>query len=1543
MAATDQNYRSQKTLDIVFAVSSVLMLASIFWMLYQDYSREFKQVQRKFRDVEDEVFLRAMADKLPASDRIQAIEKAEADLAKAKEEMKDAQSRHAGNVRKAKGAYEAADADARAIKADYDSISSLINIAQDEADHADAGRRDTLLKRVADLKTQADILKAKLGAAVQKKEDARKAVDQAENELKDEERGKAQAIASYMFSTGLMDYSAGQAETLGQVEDNLHKVTAEFDRLAKTAALKKWKAGDWFRKLPLIDGFASPTKIQQFTLNDLTIDYSFKQVTRFDRCMTCHQGVDRANFDKDALAGLKETPDELAKRLSEAHALLAARLKRGENLGFDPNDIPAKLDAIALNSGEITQYCAHPRLELFVDANSPHPVEKFGCTICHAGQGSATDFVNAAHTPNSAHQKEEWEKNHEWEHGEFWDYPMLPKRFTESGCLKCHHMVTDLVRYGSKEEAPKLLHGFNLIRENGCFGCHEIAGIKSGRPVGPDLRLEANVLPLEALTAAERAVAQADPLNPPGTMRKVGPSLYHLGEKTNEEWVRKWLASPRGFRPDTKMPHFFGLSTNNHEYLLREGTGQENYPNAEIYAIAYYLMQESKAYLKGQDHYRADNLERYKKYEADRKREAELRKQLAAEGLDEGERSKLQAELLQVVLTEKGKKELEEITNRLKIAGRYALLEAVLDGRMTPEEAASKPEQDLINTLPTTLAKLTDSEGNDVTKAYSDYARGRNDAKRLAHGNRLFREKGCLACHVNDGVKTAGKDEDGRNLPEIKDAEADFGPNLSRLAAKLGVTAGDKTSAHRWLVQWVLNPKVHHPRTRMPITHLNMEEASDLADWLLSQSTDWTAEDVPAPSAETLKRLVRLNLLAPKILTPEEVDKILANGYTEDQLKNMRWDADERVLAKMDEPNMLWYVGKRAVNRLGCFGCHNVPGFEAAKPIGTPLNDWGKKDPERLAFEDIAAFLDNQIAEKKIVVVDSFNGKLPELNEGQQAYEKLFLDAIKGHHREGFLHQKLMEPRSYDYHRPLDYDARLRMPQFRFARGAAVKPRGEETREQAEARAEAEAREAVMTFVLGLVAEPIPFQYLNRPTGDKLAEAKGRAVLDTFNCAGCHQIRAGVYEFKRYESKQPDTNPSPLDKLRVRAKEADYSKDHFFADHNAWVGGPQPVDRIRMHGIGQKSGENELTVNLTQALRFEESLPPDQSIRAGESVREMPASGPDLIHASEPYGGYLSNLLTPYLMGRGNDTWNSDYRARHGLPPTLIREGERVQPDWLFRFLRRPTIVRPQFSRQGAIEKGMMALRMPRFNMSDDDAQAIVNYFAAVDRQDNPAFGVNYPYLAYPQRRDNYLRERNAQYAAELPKLRAEVEKSVLPALEAAAKSAKEAEDKAPPDQKAAATKAREDADKELAGVKKMLEGVSDKMKSPDAFAVDAYHLLVAGRAGACLQCHNVGPLEAKPSPYGPPLDIVYDRLRPEWMERWLANPQRLLSYQSFMPANYPRVPSLDQEKDQNLMPGDARSHLTALRDLLMIYPKAAALPENRDFRPQQPAGGTKP
>src|SRR5262249_52347334 len=104
---------------------------------------------------------------------------------------------------------------------------------------------------------------------------------------------------------------------------------------------------------------------------------------------------------------------------------------------------------------------------------------------------------------------------------------------------------------------------------------------------------------LDQLSHEEQVKATADPLNLPGTMRKVGPSLYRLSEKTHQEWVKRWIKAPRSFRPTTRMPHFFNQSNNNPEAL--KGTGQENFPDAEIESMAHYLFYESTGYVENID------------------------------------------------------------------------------------------------------------------------------------------------------------------------------------------------------------------------------------------------------------------------------------------------------------------------------------------------------------------------------------------------------------------------------------------------------------------------------------------------------------------------------------------------------------------------------------------------------------------------------------------------------------------------------------------------------------------------------------------------------------------------------------------------------------------------------------------------------------------------------------------------------------------------------------------------------------------------------
>lgn len=72
---------------------------------------------------------------------------------------------------------------------------------------------------------------------------------------------------------------------------------------------------------------------------------------------------------------------------------------------------------------------------------------------------------------------------------------MLPQRFDQSSCLKCHHQVVDLepTERFPEPPAPKLVEGYHLVRQYGCYGCHEINGwANPDKRIGPDMRLAPN-------------------------------------------------------------------------------------------------------------------------------------------------------------------------------------------------------------------------------------------------------------------------------------------------------------------------------------------------------------------------------------------------------------------------------------------------------------------------------------------------------------------------------------------------------------------------------------------------------------------------------------------------------------------------------------------------------------------------------------------------------------------------------------------------------------------------------------------------------------------------------------------------------------------------------------------------------------------------------------------------------------------------------------------------------------------------------------------
>jgi len=106
-----------------------------------------------------------------------------------------------------------------------------------------------------------------------------------------------------------------------------------------------------------------------------------------------------------------------------------------------------------------------------VHAHPPvvHDPADYGCTVCHAGQGAATEEADA--------------------HGNvpFWPEPMIPLRFAQAGCGRCH------VPLGIPEWT-QLMRGQSLVERYDCLTCHRMDGrggtlrpSGTGGMEGPDL------------------------------------------------------------------------------------------------------------------------------------------------------------------------------------------------------------------------------------------------------------------------------------------------------------------------------------------------------------------------------------------------------------------------------------------------------------------------------------------------------------------------------------------------------------------------------------------------------------------------------------------------------------------------------------------------------------------------------------------------------------------------------------------------------------------------------------------------------------------------------------------------------------------------------------------------------------------------------------------------------------------------------------------------------------------------------------------------
>lgn len=267
-------------------------------------------------------------------------------------------------------------------------------------------------------------------------------------------------------------------------------------------------------------------------------------------------------------------------------------------------------------------------------------------------------------------------------------------------------------------------------------------------------------------------------------------------------------------------------------------------------------------------------------------------------------------------------------------------------------------------------------------------------------GKQVFESYGCQGCHARSESDTPDE-----KLPDAwRNRERDIAPTLANM--------GGKTTAD-WIAYWVENPSRYWHGTKMPNLRLTREEAASVGKYIASLKSE------PAAPAEVTKDEVAL--VSDPAKRSEKMTCAVAGGKT---------------LSRAE-------CGEKLIAYHGCFGCHQISGFEISSPIAPELGGWAKKDVTTLDF----------------------------------GY------AISDHHMqttETFATLKLDAPRIYRRDR-----IELRMGDF------DLSPR--------------EIRSLVV-FLKGLVNSKPKTAYNPAMQPSYSAALSGRQLVEDYNCRGCHVI-----------------------------------------------------------------------------------------------------------------------------------------------------------------------------------------------------------------------------------------------------------------------------------------------------------------------------------------------------------------------------------------------------------------------------------------------------
>ncbi len=566
----------------------------------------------------------------------------------------------------------------------------------------------------------------------------------------------------------------------------------------------------------------------------------------------------------------------------------------------------------------------------------------------------------------------------------------------------------------------------------------------------------------------------------------------------------------------------------------------------------------------------------------------------------------------------------------------------------------------------------------------------------LSQGKDLFMWRGCMGCHQYKGYNTE-PDELVATERSIEQLEKDR--VTDQLDVQKSIQAGDQAPDNETAQKMYL--KANELQVTISKINLQVDELDRRTKYLMMDEKK-VGPDLKEVAVKIHPDWIPVWLNNPHAWRP--TTRMPRFRFDEDELEAVSafiWQGAIKATLPKQAPGDP-VKGKQTFETRGCMGCHSVG--EGANRVG----GWFAANLTRVGEKDNYDYLVRWIHNPR------------ERTEPYCPYEKRDLTA-EDYKKHGlpfvFDHEHSKCPN--DGHE-LQVEQMTVMPNLRLSIQ--------------------EARD--IASYLETLKEKDPSSYPAAPyLNDPKLKEKGEMIVRSYGCAGCHEI-AGFENEKGIGTELTVEGSKPLEQMdfalfvREAEREGWYNHKGFF-EHK--LAQPEIFDKGMVKAEGEELKMPDffepVDAKMTKAVpevgaESKEQIEALTTFLMGSVTSEYPqryfyepsGQGKDIQEGWWIVKKYNCEGCHQFTLGQSSVLMTlPQYQTPDGkgqLPPRLLTEGARVNPDWLARFLANPSLSDTDTDRDGV--RSYLKVRMPTFYLSPLEIRKLVRFFQALSQQPIP-------------------------------------------------------------------------------------------------------------------------------------------------------------------------------------------------------------------------------